>query len=347
MHKVSPCKRAFCVALIVALLCSLIVPAAFAQNSPGVAAPSEAAIPEEREPSELQPLDDALTDTVRVSIELDDPGTLDAGFAMDRIAVNGTARSYRENLMANQNTVASRIRSSIGGGLDVKWNITLAANIISAEVRCGDLDAIRAVPGVKRVFLENHYDAPVVEKNEAAEPNTANSSAYMVGAAESWAEGYTGAGSRVAIIDTGLDTTHQSVNEDAFNYAIEQTGKTVSLFTQSDLSAMLTQLNAYSEQSTKPTAAQLYHTAKIPYGFNYIDSAYYNQIDHLNDTQGEHGSHVAGIAAANRYIKSGSSYTDAVSTVHAVGMAPDAQLFIMKVFGAAGGAYDRHARLRQ
>ena len=114
----------------------------------------------------------------------------------------------------------------------------------------------------------------------------------------------------------------------------------MSLFTQSDLSAVLTQLNAYTEQSTKPTAAQLYRSAKIPYGFNYIDGQYFTRIDHTNDTQGEHGSHVAGIAAANRYIKSGSSYVDAASTVHAVGMAPDAQLFIMKVFGAAGGAYD-------
>ena len=114
----------------------------------------------------------------------------------------------------------------------------------------------------------------------------------------------------------------------------------MSLFTQSDLSAVLTQLNAYTEQSTKPTAAQLYRSAKIPYGFNYIDGQYFTRIDHTNDTQGEHGSHVAGIAAANRYIKSGNSYVDAASTVHAVGMAPDAQLFVMKVFGAAGGAYD-------
>ena len=63
-------------------------------------------------------------------------------------------------------------------------------------------------------------------------------------------------------------------------------------------------------------------------------------VNHLNDKQGEHGSHVAGIAAANRYIKSGSVYKEAAKEVFAVGMAPDAQLFVMKVFGAAGGAYD-------
>ena len=68
-------------------------------------------------------------------------------------------------------------------------------------------------------------------------------------------------------------------------------------------------------------------------------------VNHLSDTQGEHGSHVAGIAAANRYIKSGSSYVDALTSVYAVGMAPDAQLLVMKVFGSGGGAYDSASAL--
>ena len=49
---------------------------------------------------------------------------------------------------------------------------------------------------------------------------------------------------------------------------------------------------------------------------------------HDNDSAGDHGTHVAGIAAANAVEGSG-----------VVGMAPDAQLVIMKVFGANGGAY--------
>ena len=208
-------------------------------------------------------------------------------------------------------------------------NMTLLMNLISANVRFGDIETIRNVPGVKAVFLENRYDPPEDMGDDSAEPNTSNTSTYMVGAAETWAEGYTGAGSRVAIIDTGLDTTHQSFNEDAFNYAIQQTGKNISLFTQSDLDAVKNQLNG---------SGAAYLSTKIPFGYNYVDEN--TTINHMSDTQGEHGSHVAGIAAANRFIKNGSSYNDAASTVHAVGMAPDAQLFIMKVFGSGGGAYD-------
>lgn len=42
------------------------------------------------------------------------------------------------------------------------------------------------------------------------------------------------------------------------------------------------------------TADQLYVNAKIPYGFNYVDDDL--DITHANDKQGDHGSHVTGIA---------------------------------------------------
>ena len=63
-------------------------------------------------------------------------------------------------------------------------------------------------------------------------------------------------------------------------------------------------------------------------------------IDHDHDSQGEHGSHVAGIAAANSYIPGEDGYVSALESVKVQGVAPEAQLLVMKVFGAAGGAYD-------
>ena len=133
--------------------------------------------------------------------------------------------------------MTAAIERATGGQLDVVWNLTLAVNAISANVRYGDIVKICAVDGVDRVELENRYEA---QTGETAQPNTANTSQYMVGAAQTWGvngSGYTGAGSKVAIIDTGVDYTHQSFNADAFNHAVEQVraaGKTVTLMTQSD-----------------------------------------------------------------------------------------------------------------
>ena len=277
----------------------------------------------EEEP-EMAESPEELNRMVRVSIVLDDPSTLDQGYPTENIAQNTAAMSYRDSLKANQQAVTKRIESVIGGTLDVKWNLTLAVNIISANVRYIDIERIRTVSGVKDVVLENQY----LPQEDEASPNTANTSSGMVGAAAAWAEGYTGAGSRTAIIDTGIDTTHQSFSADAFNYAISQLDDSPSLMTSADITAVKSQLNG----------SGTYVSTKIPYGYNYVDRN--TTINHMSDEQGEHGSHVAGIAAANRYIKSGTSYVDAASTVKAVGMAPDSQLLIMKVFGSGGGAYD-------
>ncbi|MDO4416489.1 MAG: S8 family serine peptidase, partial [Erysipelotrichaceae bacterium] len=267
-----------------------------------------------------------LSDIVRVSIVMDEDAALDAGYSVENYAQNQAIQDYRSQLKAKQDAVTERINSILSSPIEVKWNLTLAVNLISANVTYGDISKIKTVEGVKNVEIEQHYEAT------EDEINTASTSSLMVGAQQSWANGYTGAGSRVAIIDTGIDTAHQSFNSSAFDYAINEVrseGKTVNLFTSSDLSSVKSGLNGRNAQ---------YFTSKIPFGYNYIDEN--TTINHLSDTEGEHGSHVAGIAAANRYIKSGSSYVNAAESVKAVGMAPDAQLFVMKVFGSGGGAYD-------
>ena len=283
------------------------------------------------EPQELiDPEPYALTDLVRVSIELEAPSTLDAGYSTQGIAANDEAVAYRAALQRQQDEMTAQIERTIGSKLDVQWNITLAANIISANVRYGDIFKIESIEGVKKVFIENRYEAPVDETDgggDSASPNTANTSENMVGATAAWEDGYTGAGSRVAIIDTGIDTSHQSFAAEPFTYSVGQAGATNELMTETQVQNLASQLNSKTGN---------YVSAKIPYGYNYVDNN--TTITHLNDTQGEHGSHVAGIAAANRYI--GSAHSDAAATVGAVGMAPDAQLFIMKVFGKGGGAFD-------
>ena len=279
--------------------------------------------------------DTSLNKTVRVSIFLDGKSTVDAGFDTKGIASNQSAVSYRNALKAQQAKMTARIESVLGHTLDVKWNLTLLANAISVNVKVKEIPLIERLEGVVSVEREMHYEAPVTEGD--AEPQTANTSENMVMAQAAWVAGYTGAGSRIAIIDTGIDTSHQSFADEPFTYAINAVGASSELMTVNDISSVLSQLNA-KEKMSSVTANQLNGNGrkKIVYGFNYVDGN--TTIDHNSDTQGNHGSHVAGIAAANRYI--GSAHNDAIDAVGAVGMAPNAQLLIMKVFGSSGGAYD-------
>ena len=280
----------------------------------------------------------ADTDVVRVSIVLKDASTLAKGYSSEDIAANSAAMKYRQKLETKQEKMAKTISKKALGGeaLDVVWNLTLAANIISANVEYGQIEKIEKISGVEAVLIETRYEPCVVKDNETTDPNMATSGS-MIGSHVAWADGYTGAGSKVAIIDTGADTDHPSLDPDAFTYAVKDSGAT--LMTAADLTdTVLEQLNA-SKKMPGVTADQLYVNAKIPYGFNYVDDDL--DITHANDKQGDHGSHVTGIAAGNRFIKNeDGSFSPALDTALTQGVAPDAQVFVMKVFGTNGGAKD-------
>ena len=273
---------------------------------------------------------------VRVSIIVEGNSTIGAGFDTQDIGINPNAISYRSQVLARQNAVANRISKEVLGGekLDVVWNLTLAANIISANVPAAKIEAIKNVEGVKDVFIEKQYLPSATV--EADNPNMSNAS-EMTGAQLVWANGYTGAGSKVAIIDTGLDTDHELFDAESFDYAIEQTGKDVDLLTVDDITAVFNQLNVRT-MIRNLTPAQLYLSSKVPFAANYVDGSL--DVTHDNDSQGEHGSHVAGIAAANRFVKVDGEFKNSLEAVLTQGEAPDAQILVIKVFGRGGGAYD-------
>ena len=282
------------------------------------------------------------TDLVRVSIVLEGTSTLKAGYRTMGIGSNPDAMAYDLQLQKIQQEMASTISAQALGGkkLDVVWNLTLAGNIISANIPYGKLDAVKAVAGVADVVLERQYETTEAEKNTYA-------SAGMVGATTVWQTGLTGAGSRVAIIDTGTDTDHQSFDNGAYRYALErnaaQKGMTAEDYIASldllDVREIRSVLNHLNAAERVPGDADVFYISeKLPFGVNYVDKSV--DITHDHDQQGSHGSHVAGIAAANRYIPRDGAYADARDTVRMSGVAPDAQIITMKVFGKNPGPYD-------
>ena len=291
---------------------------------------------------ELHTMDEYIdTDVVRVSIILEQASTIKAGFSTVDIASDKAAMTYRETLKTEQEQMVSRISSAIKGELDVLWNLTLAANLISANVRYGQIEAIKAVSGVKDVVIEQQYVAEPVESEVGTNMAT---SGGQTGSALAWAAGYTGAGTRIAVIDTGSDTDHQSLSAEGFEYALAKLAQEkgmgydayverLDLLTAEEIAAVAGDLNVSIDVDSA------YINSKLPFGYNYKDADY--DITHDNDDQGEHGSHVAGIAAANSYIAAeDGSFVEALETVFVQGVAPEAQLLTMKVFGKGGSPYD-------
>lgn len=294
------------------------------------------------------------TDVVRVSVVLEEKSTLEMaveeGISTQGIAGNDVAMTYRAKLVDRQADMVQRISNRALGGeaLDVVWNLTLAANIISANVQYGQIEKIANVPGVAKVVIETRYEPDVVEVG-GDNPDMATSS-EQIGSTVAYASGYTGAGSRIAIIDTGTDTAHLSFQNDAFLYSLEQNAiaagmeyedyiASLDLLDAEEIASVFSKLNIAPYAAYGLTPALLYGNEKLAFNFNYVDGSL--RVTHVGDTQGEHGSHVAGIATANRYVSDGEGgFVKALDSVFVQGVAPDAQLITMKVFGSNGGAYD-------
>ena len=341
-------SRILALLLAVVLCLGLIVPAGAADQSTqdlkfeqvDGTAPSKLS-PSQLDAADEEQTDYAADDIVRVSIVLKDASTIEK---FGSAKLSSSAAAYRNSLKSEQQSITQRINAKLDTSLDVVWNLTLAANIISANVRYDQIGKIESVRGVASVLIENRYEPMVVDQAETNDPNMATSSA-QIGSSTAWAAGYTGAGSKIAIIDTGLDTEQQSFSAAGYEYSlalnkdsdesIDEYKARMGILTKDGLTEdVLKSLNV------KVSADKVYLNSKIPFAYNYIDKNY--TVNHMSDQQGEHGSHVAGIAAANAYIQQDDgTFASALESVKVQGVAPDAQLVVMKVFGAGGGASDR------
>ena len=341
-------KRLLSVFLVLCMLSAWVLPASAQQSGVSFTQVSNDRVSVDlinKDPAQLEEESQYAEDEmVRVSIFLDRAGVIGAGFSVQNLATNAAAMAYRANLYTQQLSVVEKIEKVTKENLDVVWNLTLATNLISANVKFGQIAEIEKISGVSEVVIETVYQPDVVSSS-AADPNMATSG-VQIGTQPSYELGYTGAGSRIAIIDTGVDVDHLSFDAAAYEYSLsllaEKAGKTLEeyvaemdLLDEEEIASVFDQLHI---ASLVESAADLYINSKLPFGFNYVDEN--TNVTHLYDPQGEHGSHVAGIATANAYVPVEDGFAKALEKVFVQGVAPDAQLMVMKVFGASGGAYD-------
>ncbi len=257
--------------------------------------------------AEFQPMD-----TVTAFVVLKDAPTADAYSSINDVPAQLTAA-----LEAKQAAMLDTIGKEVGT-VEMVASFTHLTNSIVISTAFGNLEKIAAVPGVASVFLNPEYSASTAKTEVRPYTISSGDMSYVTNV---WKElGYTGQGMTVAILDTGLDLDHPSFADAPAGAAwdMELVQKMLDTY---DLNAE----TLYAEASKKTvTAKDLYYSEKIPYTFNYALGS--TNVSHSDGT-GDHGTHVAGIAAAN-----------AVEGTNVSGMAPDAQIIAMKVFHPQGGA---------
>ena len=243
---------------------------------------------------------------VRIVIELEDSPLLDSGSGAS--AFRSSADYFASKQAKRRDTTLSAARSQVkrtmdrsGLDVDVEYEYSAVLNGMAVSAEYGDLETIRQLDGVKNAFVAQSYE---LIRPVANEPYL-NDSVPSIGGDMIRDAQQTGKGSVVAILDTGLDISHE-----AFSGAVNSPK-----YDKQDISRLQKE-NRLTVGTLHVDA--LYKSEKIPYAYDYADGD-------TNVAGGDsHGTHVAGIVGANA--------GDVVT-----GVAPDAQLMIMKVFNDEGG----------
>lgn len=225
-----------------------------------------------------------------------------------------SGQNYASTLISKQNSVKKQLSAKF----DIKFDYTFTAllNGFSATVKYEDIDKIEELPYVSRVVKSERYAAPEVSSYDLLDIGTGDPVTNNVeidpttGIFDGSNSGFNGEGTLIAVLDTGIDYTHS-----AFKTPLTNPDKAKITADKEYLKERLGNMVAGSEMygyTHELTPENVYVSEKIPFAYDYADRDY--EVFPVE----EHGTHVAGIIAGK----------DSVIT----GVAPEAQLAIMKVF---------------
>ncbi len=295
-------KRTLSFALVLAMVLSMVP--ALGQTVFAQEAPAYETIQEVLDNSRFQQDVPQTEDEVVFLVELEEQPILDT------VPQGQTLQQYMESQMGSVRLNTMQKQQDVMAAqirseeLTIINTYTYTFNGFAVEGTYGDFETLKSMEGVKEVAVARRYDVP--------QPQTAEGSVItsgsMINSDAANTEGYTGKGAIVAILDTGLDITHP-----AFAGAVESP-----VFSKEAVSEKV----AAGSLHTTATADDLYKSDKVPFAYDYADKD--NDVSDANT----HGTHVAGTIGANN--------------AELRGVAPDAQLAIMKVFSnTEAGAADQ------
>lgn len=186
-----------------------------------------------------------------------------------------------------------------------KYSYSVLNNGIALKVDSDAFDTVKEMKEVKSIEFSETYAEPQVTSFD-------ESGVYSSGIYDSSEISEKGEGMVVAIIDTGLDYSHEAFQTMPENPA----------WTKSDVAKKIADVKSSGQSFyAKGDVDDVYYNAKIPFAYDYAD----DDTD-IYPSYSTHGTHVAGIVAGS------SDYVVGDGGETFTGVAPEAQLVICKVF---------------
>jgi subtilisin family serine protease len=280
----------------------------FHNNSPGIT--SENATPGSKKTLIVElkekPLLDIYNSMGDVDMQ-DDAGKEDTSFSDFKNTAQADHLEHRA--MDLQNKTIQKISKELkkGNEVGIKDQFTDVINAFVMKGDAADIERIKGLPHVKNVYISNNYERilPAQDSTPHMETGTGN---YLMHADHL---PFQGEGMTIAILDTGIDTKHKAFSKKPDNQKYSKS-RIEKILANNELAAETLNGSALSPDD-------VYVNDKIPFAYDYSDKdADVNPTEESIALGNDHGTHVAGIAAANSPAMAG--------------IAPQAQLVIMKVF---------------
>ena len=206
----------------------------------------------------------------------------------DSMAYTASAKQAEADALNQQETVI-RQAEAITGNAVINQSAYLV-NTFTMDMTVAEMEKVAELNSVTAVYPATRFE---LKMSYASQMTTVR---------KMWQElGYSGEGTVIAIIDTGVPVNHPDM---------KLSDGTAVKITRDDALAMIEKLG-YGK----------YYSDKIPFAYSYTG---FYEMDNSYKT---HGMHVSGIAAGN-------GGEDGIT-----GIAPEAQILGLQVFGMDGGAY--------
>ncbi len=256
----------------------------------------------------------ASNEEISVIVKLNDDSIMDSFSTQSEIKtvseyVNSReAKSISSQIARKQNNWITRLnKSGIKYSLGEKYDTIL--NGFELLIKAKDFEKVNSFFGNEATVIVSEVYAPA-----QTQPVHNYVDVYETGIFNTSTSKYQGDGVVVAVLDTGLDYTHTAFSVENFTTDLEA-------FTLSSVSQKVGG-TAAARFTQGLTGADVYVNEKVPYAYDYAD-----KDPDVLPINSDHGTHVAGIIAGK---------DDEIT-----GVAPNAQLAIMKVFSdAQQGAKD-------
>lgn len=249
--------------------------------------------------------------------------TLEGGAISDRDGEEWAAKAEIEREQAG---FLNKLKRA-GVNYTLKSSYSTIANAVAIDVKLSSVKTIRGISGVSGVTVGSTYARPeAIESTDGAQENDSNIYASGIYDSSEYLQYANGKGMTVAILDTGLDYTHEAFSPDR----MEEESKSGARFKKDDIAELMDGKD-FKAEDTGATVSDVYVNAKVPFAYDYAD-----RDNDVYPSYSQHGTHVAGIVAgkADEYTdKDGNTAVDAGGNkIKFRGVAPEAQLVICKVF---------------